>query len=370
MLIHFTTVHRRTDTRIRVKEVATLAKHFDEDVRLFVQDGLGHEEVEGYEIYDIGAPPQGRLRRMTLGAFRMYRSVLGARPRVAHFHDPELLPWGILLRMHGIKVIYDVHEDLPNQLRHKPYLRQSVSWFLARLVGIIEWLGLRTLTHIVVVVPSLQKRFTKHRSIVVSNFPSLEEFPHAAQGLRQNSSPRFVYVGTITEARGISEMIDAIELVDDDRARIHLLGAFSKPRLDVNMRARPGWQRVVYKGWSDREQVTEELAAARAGLVLLHPTPQYVASYPVKMFEYMAAGLPVIASDFPLWREIIAGEKCGLLTNPLDPQSIADSMQWILDHPDQAREMGDRGRFAIESRFNWEAESSKLVALYRRLLVD
>ena len=86
------------------------------------------------------------------------------------------------------------------------------------------------------------------------------------------------------------------------------------------------------------------------------------------MFEYMSVGLPVIVSDFPLWRGIVENAGCGLLLDPLDPQATADAMQWILDHPAEAEAMGHRGREAVEKHYNWETEAEKLVALYKKLL--
>lgn len=370
LIIHFTTVHPRTDTRIRVKEVATLVREFDAEVCLYVQDGLGDEMdiFDGFRIVDTGPRPKGRLRRMVFGAWRMYRAVQRANPAVAHFHDPELLPWAFLLRLQGIKMIYDMHEDLPRQLRHKAYLSPLASRGLSLLTELLEWLALRVLKHVIVVVPAMQARFPRRDTTLIANFPSLAEFPVVAEDERLRSPGRFVYVGGITGVRGIAEMVDGISLVGDDRAGLCLLGAFSEPLLESQMRARTGWRRVEYFGWSSRKRVVAELSRACAGLVLLHPSPQYLISYPVKMFEYMAAGLPVIASDFPLWREIVDGAGCGLLVDPQDPQAIAGAMQWILDNPEESEAMGQRGRAAVEERYNWEAESEKLIALYRRLL--
>jgi len=370
MIIHFTTVHPRDDTRIRVKEVATLARVWPGRVALYVQDGKGDEADtgRGYVVHDTGAPERGRLRRMTLGAFRMYRAVRQARPTVAHFHDPELLPWAMLLRLSGIQVIYDMHEDLPRQLLHKAYLPKPVAHILGGLFELLEKLAARVLTQLIVVVPAMQDRFSQEKTILLANFPSLVEFPAIPEENRQRDPGRFVYAGGIVGVRGIAEMVGAIARVKDERARLHLLGAFNDPRLETQMRAREGWARVQFLGWSSRETVVEELSHASAGLVLLHPTPQYIISYPVKMFEYMAAEIPVIASHFPLWREIVEGAGCGLLVDPQDPQAIAEAMQWILDHPEEAAAMGRRGRAAVEERYTWEAESENLVALYRRLL--
>ena len=82
------------------------------------------------------------------------------------------------------------------------------------------------------------------------------------------------------------------------------------------------------------------------------------------MFEYMAAGIPVLASDFPLWRCIVEEANCGMLVDPLDPEAIAKGMQWFIEHPDEALEMGQSGRRAVEERYNWEKEFPKLQALY------
>jgi len=82
----------------------------------------------------------------------------------------------------------------------------------------------------------------------------------------------------------------------------------------------------------------------------------------------MAAGIPVIASDFPLWREIIAKWECGLLVDPLEPRAIAEAIQWLLEHPDEASMMGERGREAAAAEFNWADEGAGLCQFYRKLL--
>jgi len=109
------------------------------------------------------------------------------------------------------------------------------------------------------------------------------------------------------------------------------------------------------------------MARARAGLVLFQPLPNNVAGRPNKLFEYMSAGIPVIASDYPGWRAIVDGARCGLLVDPQSPGAIADAMQWILDHPDEAEAMGRRGYEAIRDRYSWDREAEKLMALYSKL---
>ncbi|MCK5613583.1 glycosyltransferase, partial [Candidatus Pacearchaeota archaeon] len=112
------------------------------------------------------------------------------------------------------------------------------------------------------------------------------------------------------------------------------------------------------------------LTKVRAGLVTLHPTQAYRDSYPVKMFEYMAAGIPVIASNFLLWREIVDRNKCGICVDPLKPQEIAKAVQWIADHPEEAKLMGENGRKAVEEKYNWECENKKLLKVYKGILEE
>ena len=121
-------------------------------------------------------------------------------------------------------------------------------------------------------------------------------------------------------------------------------------------RAMPGWPRVSYRGWLDRPGMAQALSNVRAGLVVLHPTAGYVASYPIGMFEYMATGLPVIASDFAVFRELLEDGTCGLLVEPRMLAALAAAIQWIFDHPAEARAIGEQGRRRVEALYTWEAE--------------
>ncbi|WP_410473567.1 glycosyltransferase family 4 protein [Guyparkeria sp. TX1] len=370
MLIHFTTVHPRSDTRIRIKQVASLAGALEESVALYVQDDKGNErdEARGIDVVDTGVPSGGRLARMTKGAWRMYRAVLDARPSVAHFHDPELIPIGMLLKLSGIKVIYDVHEDVPRQILGKHWLHPWIRRPVAVLVEGLEWSAAKLFDGIVAATPTIARRFPAQKTVIVQNFPVLAELvlpqftPFAAR------PTHVAYVGGITAARGAREMVKAIGRVKDDHVRLQLGGTFTPTVLEDEVCATEGWSRVVAHGWMGREDIAEVLGNVRAGLVVLHPTKNYPDALPVKMFEYMAAGLPVIASDFPLWRSIIDGAGCGLLVDPLDPEAIAEAIDWVNEHPQEAERMGQRGRAAVEDRFNWSHEERKLVALYKEMV--
>lgn len=369
MIIHFTTVHPRDDSRIRSKEVDSLAEAFGGQVALYVQDGMGDEidPAHGYPIVDTG-PRLPRLRRIVLGGWRMFRAVLRARPAVAHFHDPELLPWAILLRCFGIRIVYDAHEDVPRQMRHNPGLSPIAQRVLPPFVGLAEWFGARVIDGVVAPTTTITERFPMGKTALVRNFPLLQELHTPNSIPMRDRAPEFAYIGGLSEIRNVYGMVEAVAGLAEPGARLRLAGAFAHPDMEKRARAMPEWRSVQFEGWVSREEVAAILADVRAGLVVLKPIEHEMVALPIKLFEYMAAGLPVVASNFPIWREIIDSAGCGIVVNPLDLDEITTAMQWILDNPDEAEAMGARGRQAIERDFNWNVEAANMIEFYQARL--
>lgn len=367
-VLHVTSVHPRRDVRIFFKECVWIARTGVGEVALLVLDGLGDDMDCGIAVRDFGRPRGGRIGRAGCGNWYMLLGAWKTRPAVVHFHDPELILSAILLRGLGYQIIYDVHEDVPSQTLSKGWiprmLRRPVAWGLS----VMEGLSATVFTAIVAATPTIAARFPPRKTVIVQNFPILSEFmvPDAPPYAQRPAT--FVYVGGISESRGAREMVRAVNLLQGHAgARLELGGECSSQSLETELRTGPGAARIGFHGWMSRSEVARVLGRARAGLVVLHPSRNYLDAYPVKMFEYMAAGLPVIASDFPLWRRIIERAGCGILVDPLDANAIARAMQWILEHPDEAEVMGRRGRKAVEDEYNWSNEAEKLLHVYRRL---
>jgi len=334
-------------------------------VSLVVADGLGDEQRDGVQIVDAGGCA-GRLHRMSVGVWRVYRSALALQGDLYQLHDPELLPVGLLLKRRGKRVVFDAHEDVPLQLLSKPYLARPLRRILASAYGWLQKVAAHRFDGIVAATPSIASRFAPHNSATtcVCNYPLLAEFPAPTPWDERNDT--VCYLGDITAIRGAHEMVRAMGLVRG-ATRLNLAGC-AAPELLGQLQREPGWQRVNALGKVDRNGVCSLLAQSRAGLVTLHPTANYLDSLPIKMFEYMAAGIPVIASNFPAWRAIIDTYQCGVCVDPLDPDAIAGAIDRLDADPVAAQRMGTHGRTAVLSHFHWEHEFRSLLALYTKLL--
>ncbi len=361
--LHITSAHGSDDVRIFYKECRSLARAGYEVLELTTDSADSY--VQGVKIIGVGRN-RGRLHRMTTNALTIASKALGLRADVYHIHDPELLPLALLLRLLGKRVIYDIHEDLPRTVMYKHYIPVMFRSGLMSIVQFLENLAARAMTGLVAATPAIAERFRKFnpRTVVVNNYPDPNELIPVKDRPWGERRLSVAYIGGLAEERGIHELLAAMESLEDPVGKLELAGWFSDPLLQPDVIARQQWQNVAWHGLLNREGIADLLGNVRAGLAVLHPQPNFLASQPVKMFEYMAAGIPVIASDFPLWRNIIESAGCGILVDSLDPKSIAKAIARVLTHDDEAEEMGRRGRAAVEQQFNWLLEERKLLAFY------
>lgn len=358
---HLTSVHFRYDVRIFLKECQSFARA-GYDVTLIVADGMGSETKNDVSILDAGKP-LGRGDRLLNSTRKVFEKAKLLDADVYHFHDPELIPVGLKLKKIGKIVLFDAHEDVPKQLLGKPYLNPMIRHLLSTAFSMYEANVCRKFDAVVSATPTIREKYSKINdvSIDVNNFPILDELTFVNNW--ESKSKTICYVGGLEVFRGIREMILAMEHVSMD---IHLLlaGRFSQPNVQEEVQTMAGWKYTNYLGFLDRQAIRDVLNQSMIGLVTLHPLKNYLDSLPIKMFEYMCAGIPVIASDFPLWRKIVEGSNCGLCVDPLNPRAIAEAIDYLIANPNIAVQMGKNGQDAIHKYYNWSVEERKLLKLY------
>jgi glycosyltransferase involved in cell wall biosynthesis len=364
-IAHLTSAHPRNDTRIFFKMCSQLASH-GHTVWLVVADGNYGEINNNVRIFDAGAST-GRFDRIRNAPGRVFAQALTLNADLYHLHDPELIPIGLKLKRLGHRVVFDSHEDVPKQMLNKPYLNKPALWFISKVFSVYEAWACANLDGVIASTPFIRNKFLSinQNTVDINNFPLLGELD--AQVPWDAKAREVCYVGGIDRIRGVEQVVQAMGLVQSD-VRLNLCGRFTEPALEAACKTMPGWQMVNEQGYVDRAGVREVLGRSVAGLVTLHPVINYLDALPVKMFEYMAAGIPVIASDFPLWREIVLGNQCGLCVDPMNPGAIAKAIDYMVQHPDEARQMGEKGRRAVLERYNWSVEEAKLLAFYKTIL--
>ncbi len=365
-VVHLTSAHSRFDIRIFRKMCESLVKA-GYAVSLIVADGEGNESSEsGVRIVDVGRTT-GRFSRMIGATRKIKKAALALDADLYHLHDPELLPVGLTLKRRGKRVIFDFHEDVPKQLLSKPYLNPLLLRLLSSIFARYEAWAVPKFDAIVGATPAITEKFRDgaRRAVNVNNFPLLGELESSLPW--DGKANEVAYVGGISTIRGILELVEALENAESD-ARLNLVGVFGDSASEQKAKSLAGWKQVNPVGFLDRTGVRDTLARSVAGMVTFLPLPNHVDAQPNKMFEYMSAGIPVIASDFPLWREIIVGHGCGLCVDPEDPRAIAAAIDMLVSDRARAERMGRNGRAAVREVFNWSREKEKLLQLYRDVL--
>lgn len=362
-IVHLTSVHSALDSRIFQKECRSLARAgFDVTV-------VGPHPMDTVEekVRILAVKKhQSRIARMTRTVWSVFQTAKSLDADVYHFHDPELIPVALLLRRSGKNVVYDIHEDFPRDLLFKPYLPRWSKLLLSQVAESLERFACRYFSGLVSVTPSIAARLqgVNRRTVIVCNYPFPEELVGTEPRDWESRNLAAAYVGTITPQRGIAEMVRAMaQLPDSLNASLEIAGDC----VYEGLKELEGWSRVRFHGALDQPSAYRLLRSARVGIVCEHPIPTFVEAMPVKLFEYMGAGLPVIASDFPLWRKMLSGIDCVIFVDPLSVNEIADAIEYLLTHPKEAEEMGRRGQAAVIDHLNWNTQLPKLVRLYSEL---
>ena len=348
--------------RIFFKECTAL-HNANFNVFLMVSDGLGYDVKNGIHIISLFEKKHGRLPRMIKSYFTMLKKALLLNADIYHIHDPELIPIAIKLKSLNKKVIYDIHEDMPPDILSKYWIPFSLRKIVSLLFENYEKSRSKYFDALITATPFIKKRVEIYNSKTfnINNFPIMKEFDIIKLNQVKN---QICYIGAMTKVRGLLELLDALSYCNAQSA---LAGNIMGPGFESELKKHKNWVKVLYSGYADRKTVHDILAKSNVGVVLLHPIVNHVNALPTKIFEYMAAGIPVVASNFPYWIELLGHRNCAVFVDPLKPEEIGAAIDDLVQDPEKAKQMGMNGKLAVQSCFNWEQEEVKLLEVYRRL---
>ena len=365
-VVHITTVHHPYDPRIFYKQCMSLKKA-KYDVYLIAQKA----EHEQNDIKHI--PLQSytsRWKRMILGTMSAYKKAKRLNADIYVFHDPELMLVGALLKKRHNIVIYDIHEDYVTSILQKNYIPRIFRTWIAKIYKLIEKILTRNMEL------CLAEKYYKDlygRGTCILNYPLINENllqnKQSENKMREN---KVLYTGNVTVDRGA--LIHAKIPKIDPNVSVQFIGKCPRSLADKIYEVAGNQKDQIHLRGIDQFIVKDEIEAMYhqhhwlAGIALFPPTEHYMKKELTKFFEYMNAGLPIICSNFPVWKKFIETYKCGIAVDPYNEEEIKNALNTLRNNPQLANEMGKNGRKAVQKELNWLSEERKLLDWYEQLL--
>ena len=340
-----------------------------------------------YEVHLIAVHPKEEIRRgvhiipfkrfhnrklrILTGWLLMLIKALRVNARVYHLHDPELIPCGIMLRILGKKVILDIHENIAEDIFDKPWIKRQKLVF--SIFSLFERLACK-LFYIVLAETSYEKRYKPmaRHCYTVLNYCDTKFFEPFVKKQYEHRLQLY-YIGIILENRGILQIAEALYLLKQAgyEADFHCVGELYSD-LDRKIRQLPYYEEIKdqlhFYGRMPLEEGYTMAARMDIGLCIIWPMKNSVESYPTKLFEYMSIGLPIICSDFPLYRQTVEGNLCGICVNPLNASEIKNAILAIHTDVEKSELMAKSGKLAVKKQFEWESQNLVLTRVYEDVL--
>jgi glycosyltransferase involved in cell wall biosynthesis len=364
-VVHVTSVHAVDDVRILKKQCVSLFK-MGYEVSLLAMNYK--EDIINGILIKLLPISENRFTRMLRAIYPTVRIAMNEKGNIYHLHDPELLITGQILRLFGKKVIFDMHENLGADIRTKQYFP---NYFLP-LIAILWKLSERVLLYRIPVI--FAERSYKEdynwirRSVEILNMPLIDELLK----IKVEKKHKFTlgYCGTICEDRGSLVMLHTIQILKSRNIDVNLLcvGKDNTGHLKKMIKINRLDENVTCIDRVSPEIAWKLTAACHIGLALIPPEPKNLKSFFTKIPEYMALGMPVVASHFPLLKQVIETNKCGICVNPKNPEKAANAIEYLLKNPSECKKMGERGREAAIREFDWKNEGKKLFNFYHEVL--
>ncbi|WP_019378053.1 glycosyltransferase [Virgibacillus halodenitrificans] len=367
-VVHLTTVHHPYDPRIYHKECMSLHRA-GYDVTLIAQED-NTQVREGKPIKHIPLKKHSsRLKRMIFGAWETYKQAKKLEADVYHFHDPELLPVGWLLKKRKNVVIYDIHEDYITSIMQKDYMVKPVRKIISYAYKYMEKFFARKMQL------CLAEKYYKDiypKGVCILNYPMVNEAFINHKRSEGPSEDKLLYTGNVSYVRG-ALLHSKVPLIEGN-VSVYFVGKCPGELAEEMYKvAGDEKDRLVIEGidqYIEKEEIEARYLSRDwlAGVALFPPTDHYMRKELTKFFEYMNAGLPILCSNFPVWKKFVETYNCGIAVDPYNEKEIKQAISYLQDNPRQAKRMGENGKKAVLEELNWGTQEDKLITWYSQLL--
>lgn len=325
------------------------------------------EEINGVLIIPF-REYKSRVFRIFTSWFLMFFKALKIKADLYHIHDPELMPCAILLRAIGKKVIVDVHENIAEDIFDKEWIKNKRITY--SIFDRIEHIACKK-SPVVLAEASYLKRYEKFAPDITQIYNYVE--PDFFRQFQSNDRDplHLFYIGIILESRCIAEIMDAMKVLHERNFPVHFhcVGRLYTRIENLIMTHKHYEELKPYLHFYGRKNLEEGYIVSKQcgiGLCLIKPMKNSVESKPTKLFEYMACGLPIITSNFPLYRQLVEDTQTGLTVNPESVSEISDSIQRLIQDKELTKRFAQNGNFSAQKLYNWESERVKLLDLYAK----
>jgi glycosyltransferase involved in cell wall biosynthesis len=372
-ILHVSSVHKCDDVRIFGKLARSAASVGHEVEVMATGTRRERRTIDGVTLVSF-RPPRSRMLRIAFFAPWLAWNARSYPADLLHFHDPELIPWFLLLRLAGRRIVMDVHEDLPAEVLEKSWLPRLLRPIVAAVSGACVEFGARVFHGTVTASAELAERFGARdhpgKTVSARNFPVLPPSAAQADGTKgRRHFRKLLFLGGVTHARVADVIVRSLAFLKDHDVELLVGGNHHDPKLLRTLQARPEWERVRFLGAVSRSRVDELMQESVLSINVFADYPNHHDIRSNRLFEAMGAGLPVIVSAFPRWIEFVETHGCGIAVDPNDPAAVAGAIREILEHPDHGAQMGAAGRFLVEGTLSWVREYPAVDLLYAQIFV-
>jgi glycosyltransferase involved in cell wall biosynthesis len=363
---HVISGYFRNDARVFKRQCLSLKKA-GYDVSILTCDGEPDEQLEGIQIFACKYK-WPRWKTLLFAKYQFVQKALEIDADVYQLHSPELLSLGVKLKKLGKKVVYDAHEDLSAHILEKEWLpkltRGLISFVITKYMDFVY----RRIDEIISphshVVSVINEKMGK--GILVANFPLIKPLDYNDIVPVEQRDLVLCYSGTVYSYSNQEATLSAMSYITNC---VYEVAGYIEDQHKYALRQMSANKKVIFHDRLNQDALRKLYLRSLIGVVVYDYKLNLgykLGSYGTnKLFEYMEAGLPIICTDYTLWKEIVDEYKCGIYVQPGNVESLVSAINTINSNRSLAKEMGINSRKAAEERFNWDSENKKYLSVFQ-----